>query len=121
MKANVALERYYVLPCCLLVLNLCNEVIGYKAHLISDGLLRTLFVMGMVLFGSSVVAFAVAPGVIWIVQTLRRTTRSSAGTLGDAVFLLALGIFIFWLFFRNYTLGTESILPAGWRNSPHLH
>ncbi len=115
---NAALERYYVLPCCLLVLNLCNEIIAYKAKLISDGLLRTLFIMAMVLFGSSVVAFAVSPGVIWMVQSLRRTTRSTAGRLGEAAFLVALGGLIFWLFFRNYTMGTEHILPSLWHN-PH--
>ena len=31
MKAHVALERYFVLPCCLLLLNLCNEIAAYKA------------------------------------------------------------------------------------------
>src|SRR3954447_24047742 len=88
MKTSAALERYYVLPCCLLLLNLCNEIIAYKARLIEDGLLRTLFIMGFVLFGASVVTFAIAPGLIWTVQSLRRTTRSSAGQAGEAFFLL---------------------------------
>ena len=64
MKTTATLERYYVLPCCLLLLNLCNEIIAYKARLIDDGLLRTLFIMGLVLFGASIMAFAVAPGVV---------------------------------------------------------
>ena len=29
---RASLERYYVLPCCLLLLNLCNEIISYKAR-----------------------------------------------------------------------------------------
>lgn len=118
MKTTAALERYYVLPCCLLLLNLCNEVIAYKARLIHDGILRTLFIMGMVLFGSSLVAFAVAPGVIWVVQTLRRTSRSNAGDLGEAAFLVGLGAVVFWLYYRNYLLGTAYILPSFWRNQP---
>jgi len=117
MKASVTLERHYVLPCCLLLLNLCNEIIAYKARLIGDDLLRTLFIMGMVLFGASLVAFAVAPGIIWAVQSLRRTSRTAAGGLGDLVFLFALGGVIFWLYYRNYIHGTESILPPMWRNS----
>ncbi|MBA4137270.1 MAG: hypothetical protein C0518_08145 [Opitutus sp.] len=116
MKASAALERYYVLPCCLLLLNLANEIIAYKARLIGDGMLRTLFIMSMVLFGASLVAFAIAPGIVWCVQSLRRTSRSAAGHAGEWLFLGVLGLLIFWLYYRNYLLGTEWILPAGWRN-----
>jgi hypothetical protein len=117
MKTNAALERYYVLPCCLLLLNLCNEIVAYKAKLIHDGVLRTLFIMGMVLFGSSVVAFAIAPGLIWTVQSLRKTSRSTGGGVGETFFLFALGALIFWLYYRDYLLGTQYILPAIWRNT----
>jgi hypothetical protein len=117
VKTSRALERYYVLPCCLLLLNLCNEIISYKARLIHDGLLRTLFIMSMVLFGASLVAFAVAPGVIWAVQSLRRTSRSTGGGAGEIIFLCALGGLVFWLYYRNYIFGTEAILPAIWWNS----
>jgi hypothetical protein len=117
MKASAALERYYVLPCCLLLLNLGNELISYKARLIHDGLLRTLFIMGFVLFGASLVAFAIAPGIVWLVQTLRRTSRAQAGGVGEMAFLLGLGLVVFWLYYRNYVLGTESIVPPFWRNA----
>ncbi|MBI2515652.1 MAG: hypothetical protein HYV95_01940 [Opitutae bacterium] len=117
MKTSATLERYYVLPCCLLLLNLCNEIISYKARLIHDGFLRTLFIMGMVLFGASLVAFAIAPGLVWAVQSLRRTSRSHGGGVGEVLFLSALGVVIFWLYYRNYLIGTEAILPAAWRNS----
>ena len=120
MKASAALERYYVLPCCLLLLNLCNEIIAYKAKLIHDDFLRTLFIMAMVLFGASLVAFAVAPGIVWTVQSLRRTSRSTAGGLGEILFLLSLGGLIFWLYYRDYILGTQAILPAAWQN-PLIH
>lgn len=120
MKASAALERYYVLPCCLLLLNLCNEIIAYKARLIGDDLLRTLFIMAMVLFGASVVAFAVAPGIVWSVQSLRRTSRTAAGGAGEIFFLCALGGIVFWLYYRNYILGTQAILPPAWRN-PLIH
>ena len=116
MKTTAALERYYVLPCCLLLLNLCNEMVAYKARLIHDGFLRTIFIMGMVLFGSSLVAFAIAPGLIWTVQSMRKTSRSTGGGGGEALFLFALGALIFWLYYRNYLLGTQYILPAVWRN-----
>ena len=116
MKASATLERYYVLPCCLLLLNLCNEIISYKARLIGDPIMRTFCIMGMVLFGASLVAFAVAPGIIWLVQSLRRTSRSAAGGLGEVAFLFGLGGLIFWLYYRNYIHGTDSILLPMWRN-----
>ena len=119
MKTNAALERYYVLPCCLLLLNLCNDIAAYKSRLIHDGMLRTLAIVAMVLFGSSVVAFAVAPGLIWTVQSLRKTSRSTAGGIGEMCFLGGLGVLIFWLYYRNYLLGTQAILPPAWRNGMH--
>jgi hypothetical protein len=120
MRTTATLERYYVLPCCLLLLNLGNEIVAYKAKVIDDGLLRTLFIMGFVLFGASLVAFAVAPGLIWLIQSLRRTSRSNAGQVGEGCFLLGLGAVIFWLYYRNYLMGTEHILPTAWRNGLHL-
>ncbi|HWA25883.1 MAG TPA: hypothetical protein VG734_09490 [Lacunisphaera sp.] len=120
MKVSATLERHYVLPCCLLLLNLCNEIISYKARLIGDPLVRTLFIMGMVLFGASLVAFAVAPGIVWLVQALRRSSRTAAGSAGEIAFLCGLGVAIFWLYYRNYIHGTESILLPAWRN-PHAH
>ena len=120
MKTKATLERYYVLPCCLLLLTLCNDIIAYKAKLIHDGLLRIFFIMGMVLFGSSLVAFAIAPGIIWIVHSLRKTSRSTAGGVGEAMFLIGLGALIYWLYYRNYLLGTGAILPEMWRN-PVVH
>lgn len=113
---SVSLERYYVLPSCLLLLNLCNEVATYKARLIGDGALRTLAIIGMVLFGSSLIAFAVAPGIVWMIQSLRRTSRSAAGSAGELLFLLGFAAVVFWLYYRNYILGTEALLPAEWRN-----
>jgi hypothetical protein len=113
---KATLERYYVLPCCLLLLNLCNAIISYKAQLVHDAFLRTLFIMAMVLFGSSLVAFAIAPGLTWTVQSMRKTSRSTAGGAGEALFLIGLGVLIFWLYYRNYLLGTQYILPPSWRN-----
>ena len=36
--------------------------------------------------------------------------------MGEVVFLLALGALIFWLYYRNYVLGTQAILPRAWHN-----
>jgi hypothetical protein len=36
--------------------------------------------------------------------------------LGEVFFLLMLGLAIFWLYYRVYILGPESVLPVGWQN-----
>jgi hypothetical protein len=120
MKSTHLVRNYYVLPCCLLLLNLCVELVSYKAKMVDDPLLRTGVIMGMVLFGGSLVAFLVAPGITLFVQALHRTSRQNWGGLGELFFLLALGVAVFWLYYRIYIVGPESILPTPWHNPPAI-
>lgn len=115
-KANATVRVYYVLPCCLLLLNLVNSVIGYQAERIGDPWLRTAAVMGLVLFGGSLVAFFIAPGIEALVRWLQRTSRAKAGGLGEACFLVAMGAGVFWLYFLLCNEGVGAMLPAGWRH-----
>jgi len=120
MKNTKLVRNYYVLPCCLLLLNLCVELVNYKARQVTDPFVRTGVIMGMVLFGGSLVGFVVAPGIGSVVNSLHRTSRQGGGTAGAVVFLLLLGALVFWLYFRVYNLGPESILPVEWHNpKPH--
>ena len=119
MKSNQIVRNYYVLPCCLLLLNLCVELVSYKAKMIDDVLLRTAAIMGMVLFGGALVGFVAAPAISAVVGTIHRNSRARFGALGEAFFLLLLGAIVFWLYYRVYILGPQSILPADWRN-PHV-
>jgi hypothetical protein len=114
-KTDKVVRNYFVLPCCLLLLNLGNSIITYKAGMISDVLERTCFVIGMVLFGSSVVAFVVAPAIEALVRTLHRTSRQG-GRLGEVLFLAALGVGIFLLYYVATIHGPQALLPAEWRN-----
>ena len=116
MKSASLVRNYYVLPCCLLLLNLCVEIVSYKARMIDDVYLRTAAIMGMVLFGASVVSFLVAPAITVIVNSLHRGSRQSWGGLGEMFFLLVLGVVVFWLYYRIYIVGPESVLPAQWHN-----
>ncbi len=118
MKSNQVVRNYYILPCCLLLLNLCIELVSYKAKMIDDVMLRTAAIMAMVLFGGALVAFVAAPAITTVVGTLHRHSRARFGALGEAFFLLLLGVFVFWLYYRVYVIGPASILPAGWRNPP---
>lgn len=116
MKSAHLVRNYYVLPCCLLLLNLCVEIVSYKARMIDDALLRTGAIMGMVLFGGSLVAFLVAPAISVLVGTLHRSSRQTWGGLGEFLFLLVLGVLVFWLYYRIYIIGPEAVLPAQWHN-----
>jgi hypothetical protein len=115
-KKEKVVRRYYVLPCCLLLLNLGNSIIAYKAGIIADVLERTLFVIGMVLFGSSLVAFVVAPAIEALVRALHRTSRQGGGWLGEILFLTALGVGIFLLYYVVTIHGAQALLPAEWKN-----
>jgi hypothetical protein len=120
MKSVHLVRNYYVLPCCLLLLNLCVELVSYKAKMIADPLVRTAAIMAMVLFGASLVTMLVAPAVVVLVGSLHRTSRESGGGLGEWIFLLVLGAVVFWLYYRIYIIGPESVLPAHWHNPPGL-
>ena len=116
MKSSVV-KNYYVLPCCLLLLNLANNIIGYKAGVIADPFLRTSMVMLLVLFGGSLTAFVIAPALIAGLRMAQQSSRRGAGSLGEILFFLALGAVVFWLYYRTSVFGTESIVPSMWRNS----
>lgn len=118
MKKATAVKNYYVLPCLLLLLNLVNNVVSYKAELVDDPFVRTAVVIALVLFGGTVVAFLLSPALEKLVQALHRTSKSNAGSLGEAVFLIALGVLVFWLYYQVTAHGIASLLPAEWRNSP---
>lgn len=117
-KTQYAVRTYYVVPCCLLLFNLCVEITSYKAKMISHAWLRTAFIMGMVLGGASLLAFAIAPAITALVRALHRGSRQGGGVVGEFVFLALLGAVIFWLYYQVYIIGPESVLPAGWTNPP---
>lgn len=118
MKGTHLVRNYYVLPCCLLLLNLCVELVSYKARVIDDVLLRTGAIMGMVLFGGSAVMFLIAPAIGGMIGSLHRRSRQGAGGLGELFFLLMLGAVVFWLYYQVYIIGPESVLPDAWHNPP---
>ena len=120
MKGTNLVRNFYVLPCCLLLLNLAVEMVSYKAKMIDDLYLRTAAIMGMVLFGGSVVSFLVAPAIGTLIGSLHRSSRQNAGGLGETLFLLFLGAGVFWLYYLIYIVGPESVLPADWLNPPAI-
>jgi hypothetical protein len=119
MKKDTVVRNTIVLPCCILLLNLCVGLVSYKAKVLDDPLLRTAAIMAMVLFGGSLVGLVMSPAIAVVVGSLHRATRQRWGGLGEAAFLLLLGALVFWLYYRMYILGPEYLLPPGWRNPRH--
>ena len=123
---NKVVRNYYILPCCLLLLNLANNIVSYKSGIIANPFLRTTVVMLLVLFGSSLTAFVVAPALASAVRWLHRSSRRNAGELGEMLFFAALGALVFWMLFvipsmtgtlKGVSLhGTAAIVPPMWRN-----
>ena len=109
-------RHYFLLPCCLLLLNLVNGIISYKAGVIADPFLRTVVVMLLVLFGSSLTAFVVTPALAAAVRSLHQSSRQNAGQLGEVAFFLVLGAVVFWLYYRMSLHGIAAIVPPMWRN-----
>jgi hypothetical protein len=118
---HTLIRNYFVLPCCILLLNLCVGMVSYKAKLIEDPLLQTAAVMGMVLFGGSVVAFFAAPAIEALLGIMHRSSIRRLGGLGELGFVLLLGVVVFWLYYRMYIMGPEYLLPRDWRNPWHGH
>jgi hypothetical protein len=116
MKTGTVVRNYYILPCLLLLLNLVNNFVSYKAAVIADPFWRTSAVMLLVLCGGSITAFLVSPALEKLVQFLHRSSRRSAGGWGEALFLIALGVLVFWIYYRVTNHGIASLLPAEWRN-----
>jgi hypothetical protein len=121
MKKTSVVRNYFVLPCCILLLNLGVGLVSYKAKMIDEPLEQVAVVMGMVLFGGSLVGFVLAPAIEATVGNLHRTSRRRWGELGEVGFILLLGALVFWLYYRMYIMGPEYLLPASWRNPRHFH
>lgn len=116
MKKTNVVKNYFILPCCLLLLNVCNSLISYKAGLISDPIIRVIAIIFFVLVGSSLVAYVFAPAIEGVVRSLYRSSEKSAGGLGQIIFLLLLGVGVFFLYYQLNIHGPESLLPAVLRN-----
>ena len=109
-------RNYYVLPCCLLLLNLGVELASYKAKMLADVYLRTAAIMGVALAGASIISFLIAPAIVALIGLLHRGSRQGGGGVGELLFLVVLGAAVFWLYYRVYIIGPESVLPASWQN-----
>jgi hypothetical protein len=79
MKKDSVTRNYIVLPCCILLLNLCVGLVSYKAKVLGDPLVQVAAIMAMVLFGGSVVGVVLSPAIEALVVSLHRGSRRRWG------------------------------------------
>lgn len=115
-KSPQLVRNYFILPCCLLLLNLVNSIVSYKAAMIYDPVVRVAAIILMILIGSSIVAFLVAPAIQSTVNRLHHSSRQSGGVFGEVIFMCLLGIAIFWLYYQVTVHGPQAIIPREWAN-----
>ena len=118
-KKKSKTRNYIILPVCLLLLNAVEEVVVYKvqgypkiarnAYLLT-GVLILLFTLGF-----SVVGDMIAPYLQAWFEGMHKKTHQHGGKIGLMVFYVLLGLFIFFLYFRIYTMGPQTVLPPSWR------
>jgi hypothetical protein len=84
--------------------------------MIGDPIFRVFAIIFMVLVGSSLVAFVFAPAIEGLVRSLYRSSEKGAGGLGQVVFLVLLGVGVFFIYYQLYIHGPESLLPPLLRN-----
>ncbi|MBN1672481.1 MAG: hypothetical protein JXR37_15680 [Kiritimatiellae bacterium] len=110
------MRKYIILPSCLLVLNVVQEVVVYKAALIRHAHLRVLFLVFMFALGFTFVGFVVYPLIERSLRNLHRSSKSVAGRIGEVLFLAMLCAGLYFLYYQIYIHGPHTLLPRPWRN-----
>ena len=112
MAAKKSFSRFIVFPITYLILELIEELLIYKAESIVNPWLKTLAVIGILIFVISVVAFALVPFVQGGLESLRKSDKRH-GPIGEMVFTLFLVAFIYALYYFKTVDGgnIEALLP----------
>ncbi|MBN2715672.1 MAG: hypothetical protein JXX14_07435 [Deltaproteobacteria bacterium] len=112
-------KKYVILPVSLLVFNLLHEFIVYKADIIGNRYLQTLFLMAMFMTGFAFVTFIVAPAVERTVEKMVLSGKKGAGFLGEIIIAILFFAGLFYLYMKIYTSPDqiESVLPEMLMNS----
>jgi len=112
-------RNYIILPACLLLLNAAEEVIIYKVQkypeIAKNAYLLTTVILLLFILGFSLVGDMLAPYIKTVFDNMHKRSKQHGGNAGTIVFYAALACFIFFIYFRIYTMGPEMVLPPSWR------
>ena len=117
--AKKSKRNYIILPACLLLLNAVEEIIIYKVQAYPDiaknAYLLTAVIILLFILGFSLVGEMIAPYLQTLFEGMHKRTQKHSGSIGLMVFYVVLGLFLFFLYFRIYTMGPQAALPPSWR------
>ena len=117
--AKKAKRNYIILPVCLLLLNAAEEITIYKVNHYPDIAKNPYILTGVIILllilGFSVVGEMIEPYLQTMFESMHKRTHQHSGSIGLMVFYVLLGLFIFFLYFRIYTIGPQAALPPSWR------
>lgn len=105
-------RKYIVLPTCLLMLNVIEEVLVYKTELIDNDYIRTGVLLSLFLFGFSMVSFVVSPLAENWLQRAYFAGRRIAGIFGILCIITGILIGVYFSYYTIYTHGPKSLLPT---------
>jgi hypothetical protein len=112
-------RNYIILPACLLLLNAAEEVIIYKVQnypeIAENAYLLTSVLLLLFILGFSLVGDMLAPYIKTVFEGMHKRSHKHGGSMGIILFYTVLACFIFFIYFRIYTMGPEMVLPPSWR------
>ena len=115
-KRNI--NKFFVLPVCLLLLNAVEEVLVYKSDFITNDYLRTAYILSLFIVGIACISFLFSPLLVKFLSSAYFGGRKHAGYLGEFLILgITLGV-LYYIYYRLYVYGEGSakyLLPPSWR------
>ena len=111
------LSKYFVFPITYLILELVEDVLIYKSELVGNHWTQAVVVMGVLVFGISLVAFALVPFFQGGLESLRKSHKKH-GPLGEFLFTASVLLAIYLLYYIKVSHGgnIESLLPDFFHN-----
>jgi len=114
-----AAKNYFILPVCLLLLNAVEEVLVYKVQNYPDIACNPYLLTGVLIIlfsaGFAVIGDMFAPYLQGVFEHFHKKSKKTGGQFGMLIFYTAVAGFIFFIYFRIYTIGPQSVLPPSWR------
>lgn len=115
-KKKVNVRNYFILPISFLLLNAVEEVVIYKLEMITNPWVQTAAIMALLLVGISMVAFVFIPFFEGGLVNLHTSSKRNYGRVGEIVFMVAVLLVVYFLYYYVYIRGPEQLLPPDLRN-----
>ena len=112
-KKNI--KKYFVLPVCILILNIIEEIIVYKSRVIENEYLKTACILFFFIVGVAIISLALSPLFEKILSSAYFGSRKHAGYLGEFLTLVVTLCVLYIAYYYAYAKGAEYLLPVSWR------